>query len=207
MYKLYDSKGAGSACVHAVLEETGAPYELVAIDMDKDEHKSDWFTKANPRQQVPALALPDGSVMSESAAMLLFLADAYPDAGLMGRAESPERAQTMRWIVFISANLYEGLLRQFYSDRYIDDAALAPNVSRSAVDYLKRQYKIMESVAGDGAYFFGDNLNIVDLYLWMLMQWWQDPDWMASECPKLSRIVETVKARPKIAPVQAHHFG
>ncbi|MEQ9491712.1 MAG: glutathione S-transferase family protein [Alphaproteobacteria bacterium] len=207
MYKLYDSKATGSACVHALLEEIGTPYDRIAVDMDKDDHRSDWFTKINPRQQIPALELPDGSVMSESAAMLLFLADTHPQPGLIGETGSPERARTMRWMVFISANIYEGLLREFYADRYIDDAALAPNVTKSAVEYLKRNYKILEATAGDGAYLFGDEMNIVDLYLWMLMQWWDFPDWMKAECPKLSRIADTVKARPKVAPVHKHHFG
>lgn len=207
MYKLYDGVATGGACVHAVLEEIGAPYEKVLISTDDKEHQSDWFSKINPRQQVPALTLPDGTTMTESAAMLLYLADAHSDAGLIGKSGSSERAQTMRWIVFISANIYEGLLREFYSDRYIDDAALAQNVSRSAVDYLKRHYKILDTAAGTGPYFFGDSLNIVDVYLWMLMQWWEYPDWMATECPNLSRIVETVKARPKVAAVQKIHFG
>ncbi len=207
MYKLYDDKSTGSACIHALLEVIGAPYELVAVNMEKGEHKSDWFTKINPRQQIPALALPDGTVMTESAAMLLYLADAHPDAGMMGKQGTAARAVTMRWIVFISANIYEGILRQFYSDRYIDDPALAKNVADSATEYLKRHLQILEEAAGNGSSFSGDGMSIVDLYLWMLLQWWDDADWLRQECPKLYAIAEAVKAHPKTGPVHKIHFS
>jgi len=207
MYKLYDGIGTGGACVHAALEQIGAAYEKVLVDTEKSEQKSDWFTKINPRQQVPALVLDDGTAMTESAAMLLYLADAHPEAGLMGTPGTSARASTMRWIVFISANIYEGLLREYYADRYIDDPALAGNVTKSAVDFLKRNYKILEEAAAGGPFFSGDSMTIVDIYLWMLLQWWDYPDWLTSECPKLCTLVEAVKTSPKIGPVHKIHFG
>lgn len=82
MYRLYGSLGTGSAAVEAALAESGAPYEVVTIDTKQDAHLTEEFRRINPRQQVQALQLPDGSVTTEGSAMLLHLADAFPEAGL-----------------------------------------------------------------------------------------------------------------------------
>ena len=93
MYRLYGSLGSGSAAVEAALAETGASYEVAVIDTKEDAHLSETFRRINPRQQVPALQLPDGSVMTEGSAMLLHLADAFPEADLAPRPGTPARAQ------------------------------------------------------------------------------------------------------------------
>lgn len=206
MYTLYNGAGTGSACVHAALEEIGTSYELLNVDMENGDQQSDWYTKINPRQQIPTFILPDGSVMTESAAILVYLADAHPEAGLMEGTGSSGRAQTLRWITFMTANIYEGCLRQYYADRYTTTESEAGNVSASAVGFLKSNYAILEDAAV-GPFFAGNTLTIVDLYIWMLIQWWEEADWMQQNCPKLSAIVEAVAARPKIAPVQQAHFG
>ena len=82
MYRLYGKSGTGSAAVQAALAEAGASYEVVTINTKAQAHMTEEYRAINPRQQVPALQLPDGSVMTEGSAMLLHLADAHPKAGL-----------------------------------------------------------------------------------------------------------------------------
>ena len=137
-YKLYNSPGTGSSCVHAALTEAGADFELIGLDYDGGELQSDWYTKINPRQQVPTLQLPDGSIMTESAAILLHLADALPDSGLAPAPGSSERAQVNRWLLFAATNLYEGELRRGYSDRYSSDPSHAECILAAATDYCRR---------------------------------------------------------------------
>ncbi len=206
-YKLYNSPGTGSACVQAALTEIGAPFELVAIDYDGGDLQSDWFTKINPRQQLPTLQLPDGSVMTESAAILLHLADAHPEAGLAPKPGTSERAQTNRWLLFAATNLYEGELRRGYSDRYSTDPSHASGIEAAATEYARRHYRMIEDEVGEGPYLFGTDFGVVDIYVWMLMNWFEDPAWMRAEIPKLVAMAESIMARPKLTAVHVAHFG
>lgn len=205
MYKLFGSPGTGSVSVEAALAQVGADYVVIDINTGDGAHLTEAYRAINPRQQVPALELPDGSVMSEGAAMLLHLADAFPHAQLAPPPASPARAQHDRWLIFMAVNLYEGELRKAYSERYTDDPAGAEGVRASADAYVKRHYAILED-AVVGPYFFGDRLTMVDLYLWMLVSW-MDAVWLVSHCPKVAALAAVVRARPGIAAIHAAHFG
>ncbi len=76
MYKLYGTKMTGTCAVKAALTEAGAPFEEVEITISKKQHLTEEYRQINPRQQVPSLMLPDGSIMTEGPAILLHIADA-----------------------------------------------------------------------------------------------------------------------------------
>jgi glutathione S-transferase len=206
MYKLYASAGSGSASVEAALAEAGVPFELIEINTGEGLHLTEDYRAINPRQQVPALMLPDGSVMAEGSAMMLHIADAFPQNGLAPAPGTPARAQHDRWLIFMAVNVYEGELRKAYSDRYSDDPSGADAVKTSAEAYVKRHYEIIEAQIGDGPFLFGTMLTMADIYLWMLVAW-MDPEWLAAHCPKVTALAAAVRARPAIAPVHSSNFG
>ena len=112
MYILYGSIGSGSASVEAALAVSGIEYEIVQVTTAEGLHLTDDFKAINPRQQVPALRLPDRSVMTEGSAMMLHLADALPSTELAPAPGTAARAQHDRWLVFMAINIYEGELRK-----------------------------------------------------------------------------------------------
>ena len=200
MYRLYGSPGSGSAAVEAALAEAGVDYEVVATNTKQQAHLTDAYRTINPRQQVPALRLPDGSVMTEGSAMLLHLADAHPQAGLAPAPGSSARAQHDRWLIFMAVNVYEGELRHYYPDRYADNPA---SVLAKALDYVERHYAILED-AIKGPYFFGDSLTMLDIYIWN-MATWTDPVWLKDRTPRVHALMTAVRNRPLIAPIDAAH--
>lgn len=202
MYRLYGSPGSGSAAIEAALAECGADFEVIVTRTGEKMHLTEAYKAINPRQQVPALQLPDGSFMTEGAAMMLHLADAFPKAGLAPAPGSGARAQHDRWIVFMAVNIYEGELRRAYSDRYADDAA---SVKDKAAAYVERHYKILEQ-AVVGPFLFGDTMTTADIYLWN-MATWMDPDWLAAHCPKVHALMINIGNRPLVAPIAAAHSG
>jgi len=205
MYRLYGSFGSGSVSVEAALAETGAQYEVLATNTGEGKHLTEEYKAINPRQQVPALQLPDGSVMTEGSAMMLHLADAFPDARLAPAPGSSARAQHDRWLIFMAVNIYEGELRKAYADRYSTDAGHAPAVQECAAGYVNRHYDILEA-AIKGPFLFGDQMTMADIYLWMLAGW-MEPAWLAAHCPKVAALAAAVRERPLIAPIDAAHFG
>jgi glutathione S-transferase len=128
MYKLYWAKGSGAMAPQALFEEIGAEYEKIVIDFEKAEHKTHGFLSVNPMGQIPALILPDGTLMTETAAMLLQIVDRHPEAQLAPPAGSGERARFLRWIFFLASNVYPAILRIYYSERYSPDPSAVEGI-------------------------------------------------------------------------------
>jgi glutathione S-transferase len=205
-YTLYGWRQTGSLAVEAALREAGADFEVIEVDTSKKEHWNDTFRAINPRQQVPALILPDDTVVTECAAILLHLADAFPAAKLAPAPGSSARALHDRWLIFLAANVYEGELRKAYPDRYTADENGAAAVASAAELYVQRHYAIFEEQINAGPYFFGSQITMLDIYLWLLVQW-MDQAWLAAHCPKVLALANAVKARPVTGQVQFAHFG
>ena len=205
-YKLYGTVMTGTCAIHAALEELGVPYELVETTTSEGHQNTEEYRKINPRQQVPSLMLPDGQVVTEGPAILMHLADAHPEANLAPACGTTERSQINRWLLFFSANVYEGELRKMVGHLYTADPDGGEAVQTSANEYVNWHYDIFEKVLSDGPYFMGDNFTILDIYVWMLAQW-MDMGWLTANCPKILRLADTVKVRPAVAPVHKLNFG
>lgn len=207
MYKVYGARQSGSVATEAVLAEVGADFETIELDTSKGDQFSESYTKINPRQQVPALVLPDGTILTEGIAILMHVADTYPESRLAPPCGTIERAQLNRWLSFFATNVYEGESRRIRASRYSTDPNGGQHVAEAATTYIASQYEIFEKFISDGPYFRGDQFTILDLYLWVLVQWWGDLDWLGKTCPKIHRLTETVRQRPRIEPIHRSHFG
>jgi GST-like protein len=205
-YILYGWKQTGSLAIEAALNEVGASFELRPIDTSQKQQRTEAYRKINPRQQLPSLVLPDGSVMTEGAAMLQHIGDAFPERHLIPKPGTSQRAQHDRWLFYFAVNVYEGELRKIRPRRYTVDEASSDAIRKSAEDYVARHYLLFEGQLGDGPYVFGPQFSMVDIYVWMLAQW-LDIDWLRKNCPKITRLSETVMDRPLVAPVHHKHFG
>jgi glutathione S-transferase len=206
MYKLYGWKLTGSVAIEAAFAEADVEYELIPINPRADEQLGEAYKRINPRQQIPALALSDGSIMTEGAAMLLHIADAFPHKGLAPKPGTADRAQHDRWLFFFAVNVYEGQLRQLRPHKYVADADCAPAVKAAADAYVERHFKIYDDALAEDPYLFGQHFSMVDIYVWMLAQW-MNADWLKRECPKVWCLAKAVMDRPKITPIHRAHFG
>ncbi len=208
MYKLYGTKHTSTCAVKAALTEAGAPFEEVEITTRKKQHLTEEYRQINPRQQVPSLMLPDGSIMTESVAMLLHIADAHPEARLAPPPGTSERAQHDRWLIFLTVNVNEGGHRSNYPELFTTDTNGEKSVVEAARDYMDQHFGIFEDALGNGPYFFDNDLSVIDIYMWMLSQWpGGGMAWLEANCPKIVRLAEAVKVRPKIVPIHVENFG
>jgi glutathione S-transferase len=192
-YTLYGRHGAGSLAPQIVLEEIGAPYEIVWVS--KGAADLEVLRRINPFGKVPVLVLPDGSVVRESAAILLHLTGAYPAAGLAPETGTSAHARFLEAMVSLSANMYETLLRYFYSDRYsAAGAAAGAQIKAQALEDWNVQ---LERIAGTlSPYVLGEQYSAADPYLYMLAGWYPDePGASAAKLPQLRRHAELVRGR------------
>lgn len=203
-YTLYGRPGSGSAAVEAMLALTGVNHEIVDI-AKADAVALDRLYSLNPLGQVPALLLPDGEVMTESAAMMILLADASPGAGLSPGSTDAGRARFLRLMVYLSANLYMSCLRYYYPDRYTADPDGGPAVKRAAAERIGFEWRIYDEWTAPGPFALGEAISAVDIYASMLMDWAEDRDLLFARHPRLAAVARAVAAHPRIAPVWARH--
>lgn len=115
---LFGFKGAGSAAVEMALEAAALPYRIINAASWEPSSALDELRSVNPLLQIPTLVLPDGGVMTESAAILLHLGlDAAPPGRLLP-ADTSARAQAVRGLVFIAANCYSAIGMNDYPERW-----------------------------------------------------------------------------------------
>ena len=205
MYKLYWAQGSGAMAPQALFEEIGAEYEKIVIDFEKEEHKSEEFMSVNPLGQIPALILPDGTLMTETAAMLVHIVDRHPEAKLAPPAGSVESARFLRWLFFLASNVYPAVLRFYSAERYSTDPGAAEGIKAAAEKDLDEQFKILEDALEPGPYLLGEAFSAVDIMLWMLIQWHPDPARLFEEAPRVKQVAELVQARPAIARTWREH--
>ncbi len=205
MYKLYWAQGSGAMAPQALFEEIGAEYEKIVIDIEKEEHKSEEFLSVNPMGQIPALVLPDGTLMTETAAMLAQIVDRHPEAKLAPPAGSAERARFLRWLFFLASTVYPTILRVYYPERYSTDPSSEAGIKAAAEADLNDQFGILDDALDPGPYLLGETFSAVDILLWMLIQWHPDPARLFEEAPRVKQVAELLQARPAIARTWREH--
>lgn len=202
-YRLYGRRNAGSLAPQILLEEIGAPYELIWVGKTPAELEA--LRRVNPAAKIPSLVLPDGTAVAESAAILIHLTDVHPAAGLAPPAGSSAHARFLQWMVFLSANLYEAVLRYYYSERYSTSGeAAAPAVKAQAlIDYGAHLGRMHGELS---PYVLGENLSAADPYLHMLASWYpKDTEPLAARMPKLAQHAALLRRRPATLKAERDH--
>ena len=203
-YVLYNRDGMGGFVVEAGLVKAGLPHEIVPIDVKAGQHLTPEFEAINPMRQVPALILPDGTLMTETAAIAIHLVDAAPDAGLGPRPGGTDHARFLRWMVFMSANVYEADLRYYYSDRYTDDPDGADGIARAAKAKMSEGFGMLDdALRANRGVLVGDALGLADVYLAMLSAWFPGDHGYEA----VSAVKAQVAADPDYGPLWQRHFG
>lgn len=205
-YKLWGRAGWGSAIVEAQLVWYGLPFTFEPLDdLFKSPDARARLEKVNPLAQVPTLVMPDGTVMSESAAITLLLADLTAKDSLVPAPGAPERAKFLRWLVFIVANIYPTFTYADDPSRFVSIGA-ARDPFRAATDaYAQRLWRQIESEAGN-PWFLGDRFSALDIYVDVMTRWRPKRGWFETETPRLFAIARRADQVPKLTDVWKRNF-
>jgi GST-like protein len=204
-YRLYGRAGWGSAIVEAQLVWYGLPFTLEPVgDLLREPESRKALEKINPLAQLPTLVMPDGTVMSESAAITLLLADITRKDSLVPGPGAPERAKFLRWLIFIVANIYPTFT-------YADDPARFVSVNaardpfRAATDaYAQRLWRQVESEAG-APWFLGERFSALDIYIGLMTRWRPKRGWFEMETPHLFAIARRADTVPELKDMWARN--
>jgi len=181
-YRLYARPGAGSLAPQILLEE---------------------YRRINPTGKIPSLVLPDGTAIAESAAILIHLTEAHPEAELAPPPGSSAHGRFLQWMVFLSANVYEAALRYFYAERYAAAGSGATTaVKAQALADYGRQLEFIGGLLSP--YVLGAKLTAADPYLHMLAGWYPGGE-SGVRIPKLAQHAELLRRRPATRRAESDH--
>lgn len=165
--KLYFKPGACSLATRIILEELGIPYDAEQVDARAGRTAGgDDYRRINPRGYVPALAWHDGTVLTESAAILQYLADTHDHAGLAPAYGSIARARLQQWLNVTASELHKAF------GPFFDDPVPVGEAADSARARLARRMDDVERDLADGrAFVLGDAFSVADAYLFVVLNW------------------------------------
>ncbi len=201
-YRLYNRIGSGGFVVEAALALADVPCELVDLDSKVGTPLPENFRKTNPWGQVPTLIMPDGSTMTETAAILIHLAACYPDKALAPLPGTPAHAVFLRWMIFASVNVYEAELRRAYPFRFTTDPDATEATRAAAIERMAQGLTVLEDAIGSGPFLLGESMSVVDLYIAMLFIW----SWREIDAPRLTALTDRVQQHLIVAPIWRRHF-
>lgn len=203
-FTLYALEGWGSTIVEAALAAAGLDYAIETVD--PRGKGQDRLLKLNPLGQLPTLVLPDGRVMTESAAIIIHIADLKPKAGLVPPPGHPTRPDFLRWLVFLVAAIYPTFAVGDVPQRWIAGEANQAALTRGAIEQRCRMWLMVEGAAGE-PWFLGERFSAIDLYLGAMTHWRPRREWFEANCPKLHAIALKADTHPALAKVLKRNFG
>jgi glutathione S-transferase len=190
--KLYYGTGACSLSPHIVLRELGLPFDLERVDIRaKRTRTGEDFLAINPKGYVPALVLDDGQLLTEGPAIVQYLADQRPEAGLAPANGTFERVRLQEWLNFITAEIHKG-----YSPLFRPD--VADEAKAATREVLGKKLAIVAPVLEKNQYLLGDRFTVADAYLFTVLSWSKYTGVDLARWPSLVAYVERIAARPSV---------
>jgi GST-like protein len=206
-YTLYGAPGSGATPVHAALTLIGAPVETIDIAPWQGEAEREKLAHLNPMRQVPVLVLPSGEVMTESAAILMWLAERHPEAALAPPVGDPLRAQYLRWMAYVPASIYSMYWVRDEPSRLAADKEAEEVILERTRERIAECWRLMDAQVPRGTpYLLGDRIGVLDIYVAVVSRWTPGRARFDREAPRLAEVVRRVDADPRLADFWAARF-
>ena len=190
--KLYYSPGVCSLSPHIALREAGLPFELVKVDAETKKLPGGGdYRRLNPLGYVPLLELDDGQLMTEGPAIVQYIADLKPDAGLAPAAGSLERYRLLEWLGFINSELHKA-----YSSLF--DASYPVEIKEAIRKKIgQRLDRVVDRLQGR-AWLMGERFSVADGYLFTVLDWSRFVAIDLAQWPVLQAFMERTRQRPAV---------
>ncbi len=207
MYTLFGAKGSGSAAVEAALTLAAIEFRSVNAATWEPGPGLDELTRVNPLGQIPTLQLADGSVLTESAAILIHLGLQHPASGLLP-ADPAARAQALRGLVYIAANCYAAIGIIDYPERWCADADKPTNerIQTGSKQRLHHLWDVFADTFPARPFLGGASLGALDLMAAVVSKWSGARKHLAAARPQFSATLARIEAEPRVAPIFARHW-
>jgi glutathione S-transferase len=193
--KLYYATRTRATRPRWALEELGVPYELVRIDMAARQHKSAEYMAIHPLGKLPSFADDDGTVLIESAAIAMHVADRFPERGLAPAPGTADRGRYYQWLAFGAATLDPPLFKVFYGKTFRANDPNSPLDIETNLPLVNVALDVLEGALTGREFLVGDHLTVADIIVGASLVAASRIDLLA-ERPALRAYVERLMARP-----------
>ena len=207
MYTLFGTKGSGSAAAEAALTLAAVPFRSVDAASWEPGPGRDELARVNPLCQIPTLQLPDGSVLTESAAILIHLGLQHPASGLLP-ADAAARAQALRGLVYVAANCYAAIGIIDYPERWCadPDEATGKRIRAGATQRLHYLWEVFADTFPARPFLGGQHIGALDLLAAVVSKWSGSRKHLAKARPEFSALLARIENEPRVAPIFARHW-
>jgi glutathione S-transferase len=170
MLNLYYAPGSCSLASHIALEDAGAAFTLTRVDFAAAEQRGAAYRAINPKARVPALATDQG-IITETPAILAYIAQTHPDAGLAPIADPFAFAQVQAFNAYLCATVHVAHAHRMRGARWADDEATIAGMKRAVPRSVGAAFEVVETSLLVGPWVMGEAYSICDPYLFTLAQW------------------------------------
>jgi glutathione S-transferase len=202
MFTLYYAPHTFSLASHIALEDAGATFELCRIDFDKAEQKSEGYVAINPKARVPAMMTARG-ILTETPAMLAFIAQSFPEAKLAPLDNPFAFAQLQAFNSYLCSTVHIAHPHRMRGYRWADNPASLADMQKKVPQSVGDCFELIEKHMLKGPWVMGDAYSIADPYLFTLAQWLEadgvDPARVPRETEHRSRMQEMANVKKAIA--------
>ena len=208
MYNLYYALRSASMGIRVILEEIGAPYELIQTTLDRTVPRSAEQMALNPNGWVPVLTWDDGS-MYEAAAITIYLCDKHPNASLAPAIDHPTRPLYLQTLTYFSNSIQNAYQLTYYPDRFVDISDDEPSAVRRGQRRLCETWQVVDDQIGNNTWLLGDKFSAADIYMFMLTTWIRSSKGHPNiaDFPNVARIADKVADLPSVREVYAPWFA
>jgi glutathione S-transferase len=201
MMKLFYSPGACSRASHIALEEAGAPYEAMRIDVRGGDQRKPEYLALNPKGRVPAL-VTDGGVLTENVAILAWVAQAFPAAGL-APSDPWAFAQAQAFNSYLASTVHVAHAHGVRGHRWADEESSFEDMRRKVPQTVGACFQLIEDELFKGPWVLGEAYSICDAYLFTVADWLEADGIDPKAFPRVLEHRERMRARPAVRRVLA----
>lgn len=204
MLKFYYAPGTCAMAAHIALEEAGADYEGIALDFSVKQQQSPEFLAINGKARVPVLVLDEG-VLTETPAILAFVAQTYPDAHLAPLNNPFEFARIQAFNNFLSSTVHVAHAHKLRGSRWADEPSSLEDMHKKVPKNMSAHMQMMQDTMFEGPWVMGDNYTICDPYLYTIARWLKSDRVDVANFPKIKAHMARVEARPAVQAILGNH--
>ncbi len=197
MLTLYTTPGTCALATHIALEEAGATFELVKVDFSQNAQRSAAYLEVNPKGRVPALVTDQG-ILTETPALLLYVAQMYPAAGLAPLEDPFALARMQAFNSYLCATVHINHAHGRRGARWADQATSHADMLQKVPQTMGDCTALIERDLLAGPWVLGDRYSVADGYLYTIARWLKGDGVVVADFPKLAAHMAAMEARPAV---------
>ena len=205
-YELISSKGCGSVVIEMAFALAGLPLRVTEIPYGEPGPERDRLLILNPLGQVPVLVMPDGTILTESAAMVLHLDDLAPQAGLLPPRGDSRRPGALNQLVLLVAAIYPTVTFSDPPENWTTQGPAANLLGERLGTRKVELWRRLEAAAAPSPFLYGTRPSAIDLYVAVMTHWRPGKVWFQTNTPRLASVASAVAEVARLAPIMVQHF-